>query len=159
MQPGHCLATFHDEGDGFQHRCFLPYGHVERHRCICIFRGLPFSEYGPYYYGRDGKAIPMCEWAVRFEDLEYKRVAQTTIGPWWISTVWLGLDHGFLEGRPLIFESMIFWHGPEGGEPDHDRPMERYTTEAQARRGHASIVRTYRALVRSLPKFPEKTSS
>ena len=47
--------------------------------------------------------------------------------------MWLGLDHSFLGGRPVIFETMVF------GGP-HDGDCERYCTEAQAREGHERVV-------------------
>lgn len=165
MNPFTCLASFRHESDGLPslddqlHRCFQHTGHDGRHACICVTRGI-LSIYGPRYYGRDGKPIPMCEWSVRFEDREgYSRIAATTVGQWWISTVWLGMDHGFRllrEGEPVvpvIFETMVFWHGPEGGEPDQDRFQDRYCTEKEARRGHAAVVRRYRKEAKKLAQL------
>lgn len=151
----YCAATFQYHEGVLQHRCFKPYGHDDPHRCICMFRDI-VSGYGPKYYDRDSKPIPMCAWAVLFEDrMDYGRVRATDVGKWWISTVWLGMDHNWNpNGPPLIFETMIFWHGEEGAEPDHDRYQARYSTEKQARRGHAQAVREYRKLVRSMPPFP-----
>ena len=159
-----CGARFRTPFGDLEHRCFLPPEHLDRrkHKCICPDAGMP-HRYGPRYYDKKGHPIAFCAWAVLYESRKedgggYYRVAQTTVGPWWISTVWLGMDHNFgfvrhdEERPPIIFETMIFWHGPEGGEPDHDRPMARYSTLAQARRGHANAVREYRRLVKSLPK-------
>ena len=54
----------------------------------------------------------------------------------WVSTVWLGLDHGFgMGGPPLIFETMIFG---DHGVSDHGQW--RYSTEQAARQGHAEAV-------------------
>jgi hypothetical protein len=64
---------------------------------------------------------------------EYARIGFTEIGEQKVSTVWLGLDHQFLGGPPLIFETMIF------GGP-HDRECTRYCTEADAIAGHAATV-------------------
>ena len=50
-----------------------------------------------------------------------------------VSTVWLGMDHSFGDGPPLIFETMVF-----GGELDQE--CDRYTTEEQAQQGHAAMV-------------------
>ena len=50
-----------------------------------------------------------------------------------VSTVFLGLDHNFGEGPPLLFETMIF-----GGE--HDQWQDRYTTWEQAEAGHKAAV-------------------
>lgn len=50
-----------------------------------------------------------------------------------VSTVFLGLDHSFGFGPPLLFESMIF--GIDG-----DTYQEWYTTYDQAKEGHARAV-------------------
>jgi hypothetical protein len=69
-------------------------------------------------YKLEGKrAVPVAdlmEWARWFETAE-RHVAHDEIGPFRISTVFLGLDHRhFSEGEPLLFETMIF--GPDDSE-------------------------------------------
>lgn len=56
-------------------------------------------------------------------------VEQTNIGEVFVSTVFLGLDHRFGKGKPLLFETMIF-----GG--DEDGFQERYTSWDLAYDGH-----------------------
>jgi hypothetical protein len=56
----------------------------------------------------------------------------------WVSTVWLGVDYAFLNGPPLIFESMVF---PRGKLSELD--MNRYTTETEAKLGHEALVRKW----------------
>lgn len=51
-----------------------------------------------------------------------------------VSTVFLGLDHGF-GGRPLLFETMAFWDGEHGEE------MMRCSTWSEAERQHAAMIR------------------
>lgn len=63
-----------------------------------------------------------------------RRVAKTTIGDVNISTVFLGLDHRFGDGPPLVFETMIF-----GGE--HNEDQWRYSTWDEAMKGHEAAVR------------------
>lgn len=46
-------------------------------------------------------------WGQRFE-LDNRHVAVTIIGPYRISTVFLGIDHQFGGGPPLLFETMVF---------------------------------------------------
>ena len=59
-----------------------------------------------------------------------KRVASTEKNGLRVSTVFLGVDHGFVEGAaPLIFETMIF-----GGE--HDDYQTRCSTWEQAEEMH-----------------------
>ena len=74
------------------------------------------------------------------QDPHYKRVALDGVGNYNVSTVWLGLDHQYGEGPPLIFETMVF--------PDDsfvDSFCERYSTETEALDGHERIVANLRA--------------
>ncbi len=47
------------------------------------------------------------EWGVWFEDAD-RVVRKTDIDGMRVSTVFLGLDHSFSEGDPLLFETMVF---------------------------------------------------
>ena len=108
------------------------------------------------YYARDGERITMDEWMALFEtakasaqnlvnyrhvgrDMEVMDSLRREHG---VSTVWLGLDHGWGDGPPLIFETMIFCHGHKCSL---DEEQWRYSTEVQAVEGHAAAV----ALVQS----------
>lgn len=61
------------------------------------------------------------------------RVKRETVGEFDISTVFLGLDHSWGDGPPLLFETMIF-----GGE--HDGYQDRCSTWAEAEAMHAKAV-------------------
>lgn len=74
-------------------------------------------------------------WASKFD--ENRRVGDDTVDGVRVSTVFLGLDHGY-HGTPLWFETMTF-----GG--DYERDTERYTTWEQAEQGHAEVVRRLKA--------------
>ena len=80
------------------------------------------------YYDRAGLPIDQNEWAERFATDGYRQVAYNVVGDVAVSTVWLGLDHGY-GGPPLIFETMIF-----GGPMDHE--CWRWPSEAAAIAGH-----------------------
>lgn len=91
------------------------------------------------YYDRDGNAMPH-DWYDRKKhgDIAIKwasdrRVARTVIGDVTVSTVWLGLNHDFRTGVPIIFETMTF------GYP-WDNECERYGSEEAAMRGHLSVL-------------------
>jgi len=56
-------------------------------------------------------------------------VKSTNISDILISTVFLGIDHAFGRGEPILFETMIF-----GGE--HNEYQERYATWEEAEEGH-----------------------
>lgn len=62
-----------------------------------------------------------------------RRVKRTKVGDSDVSTVFLGLDHQFGRGAPLLFETMIF-----GGARDGDQF--RYSTWDEAEDGHAKVV-------------------
>ena len=106
----------------------------------------------PRYFNRKGERITQAEWIAavgdeRRHDFEtYRRVAETDIGPYWVSTVWLGLDHNFSsKGPPLIFETMVF-----PGESDPlgiGEDCWRYSTEAAAHRGHDERVHEIEVLL------------
>lgn len=61
------------------------------------------------------------------------RVALTKIGDVKISTVFLGLNHQFSDGPPILFETMVL-----GGE--HDQYRQRCSTWAEAEAMHARAV-------------------
>ena len=74
------------------------------------------------------------EWGVFFNDMEQRRIAHTKVSPKVsVSTVFLGLDHSFSGGPPLLFESLVF-----GGK--HDGDMLRYASYADAVKGHNELV-------------------
>lgn len=91
------------------------------------------------YYDRSGAPIAMEDWARLHADREYQRIAQHWVRGWMVSTVWLGIDHGFgLSDAPLIFETMIFPPGDEAGEFGvwDGQYCERHPTEEAAQAGH-----------------------
>lgn len=99
-------------------------------------------------FDREGKAITAERWGElhaqgvepdgRYGPQSYVRVGEDVVDGVTVSTVWMGIDHGFADGRPVIFESMIF-----GG--DHDQEQMRYCTEEEAIKGHAEAVHDLRA--------------
>lgn len=94
---------------------------------------------GKFYILKDFKpmAVDLFTWAKWIEKINNKRIAHTDVGPVSISTVFLGIDHRFGEGPPLLFESMIF-----GGPANHE--MARYSTFKEAEEGHERMVEAVR---------------
>ena len=102
----------------------------------------------PLYYDINGKPMEMMAWA-KAQTPEGKRVAEDTIEAggrrYWVSTVWMGLDHNFSQtGPPLIFETMVFnadtiKKKPMEGGDWSDLMMDRYATKAEALAGHADM--------------------
>lgn len=86
------------------------------------------------YYDREGQPISMEEYAAAIESDEGRIVAVDKLdADVTISTVWLGIDHNWGRGEPIIFETMVFG-GPHAGN------CERYSTEQEAREGHVAMV-------------------
>jgi len=87
-------------------------------------------------YILNGKMPVSCDdlmtWAKWFETAD-RHVAKTNIGDVKISTVFLGLNHNWGSGPPLLFETMVF-----GGELDGEQ--ERYSTWDEAEKGHKRMV-------------------
>jgi len=89
------------------------------------------------HYILDGKepveVSDVITWATQFETAD-RIVKQTTLSKdIRVSTVFLGLDHQFGDGPPLLFETMVF-----GGE--HDQDQWRYSTWDEAEAGHRVVV-------------------
>lgn len=115
------------------------------------------GSWGIQYYDRQGFPIPSdgtdpptLVWARYHEhDPDYASVARDELPDGSrLSTVWLGLDHGF--GRPLFFETMRFaadsaagleFPDPTDGE---ETTQLRYGSEEEALAAHHEILRRLR---------------
>lgn len=114
-------------------------------------------------YDRQGNPITYEEFGELLADPDYKRVEATEIGPYWVSTVWLGLDHQWMAGGPpLIFETMVFSIS-QCDDPDElgltDIDGYRWSTEHEARVGHGEVCTLVRATLVEDPEFGEDHSS
>ena len=72
------------------------------------------------------------KWGEWFRDND-RTIAKDDIGNVQISTVFLGFDHRFGPGDPILYETMIF-----GGE--HDQYQDRYCTREEALKGHQEAI-------------------
>jgi len=92
-------------------------------------------------YILNGKEVIKCndlmKWAKWFEKAD-RHVAKDTVNDSDISTVFLGLDHQFGSGPPLLFETLVF-----GGTLDQE--MDRYETWDQAEKGHLAMIARVKA--------------
>ena len=74
------------------------------------------------------------KWGKWFERSRRRRVRLTYLDGCRISTAFLGLDHNYSGGRPLLFETMIF------GLLEDDEYQTRCTTHRQALQMHKDAV-------------------
>lgn len=90
------------------------------------------------YWDKDGTPLETLEWAHKFEDYDYRFVGHDYVGPYRVSTLWMGLPpthHWFCpEGPAAVFETAVFQARVEGPERRH------YVTEADALAGHQEVV-------------------
>jgi hypothetical protein len=79
----------------------------------------------------------LMEWAAIHHDFDKKVVALDGIEEITVSTVFLGLDHSFGVGPPVLFETMVF--GLQGEYQD-EHYQERYCTYEEAIEGHKKVL-------------------
>lgn len=84
--------------------------------------------------GKEPVQVTDClEWARWFENFDGRVVARDDLHDAVVSTVFLGLNHQFGDGPPLIFETLVFG-GPIDGQ------MSRYSTWDEAAAGHIAMM-------------------
>lgn len=77
--------------------------------------------------------VPQEVWAPWFENINNRIVKKDDLEDCEVSTVFLGIDHGFSGPKKLWFETMIFG-GPKNGA------QYRYETYLEALEGHKNIL-------------------
>jgi hypothetical protein len=95
-----------------------------------------------FYYLNDDHTTRPCdvvEWAEQLTHMmitNNKNLKEDTVNGKWISTIWLGIDHNYLGGLPLIFETMVF----NDGDLHLDEYCDRYSTWDEAIEGHQKAI-------------------
>lgn len=92
------------------------------------------------HFDYDGNPISLRQWCYLVESRE-RIIAQDHVGDYFLSTVWIGLDHSWGEGPPIIFETMLF-KGAEG-----DMECWRYESWEQAVAGHRGTLHDLELIV------------
>ncbi len=106
-----------------------------------------FTWIGQYVLDADGRpqrATSLLEWAEWLETFD-RQIARTDFGPQGVvSTVFLGLDQGFLffqeseSYKPTLWETMVF-----NGNPPEVLDCRRYTSREDAIKGHQELVQMW----------------
>lgn len=95
--------------------------------------------------GREGKKVDFLTWA-RWFGMADRQVVRTEIGKAVVSTVFLGINHRFLDnGPPLLFETMVF------GGPFHEE-MTRCSTWDEAVKMHEAMCQRIQPQVIAMKK-------
>lgn len=102
---------------------------------------LPEIANSCYILDDEGNPIPcpdLIEWAKWFENSNNRQLKKDLVGKYWVSTVFLGLDHNFLEGEPILWETMIFSESEDQNK--YEGYQERYITKKEAIEGHQKAI-------------------
>jgi hypothetical protein len=93
-----------------------------------------------YIEDGDGNPVPVEDWKAWAEWFETadRVVAKTKVGDAEVSTVFLGLDHAFMGGPPILYETMVF------GGPDDQNDQWRHRNRHEALAFHDQIVAALR---------------
>jgi len=94
------------------------------------------------YILKGKKAIPIedvLEWGKWFENANRVVKQETLPNGKLVSTVFLGIDHNFGFGKPLLFETMVFPSKENFDELD----VMRYSTWEEAEEGHKKMVKKW----------------
>lgn len=112
-------------------------------------QGKVLVDYAWYEHDKKKWEAAMGDVEKLLTDMDYKRVAGTEVKigrkKYWVSTVWLGLDHSFSwtsdkpNPAPLIFETMIFRMGVKARDNSLDYQT-RCSTEEQAKQMHQDAI-------------------
>ena len=103
---------------------------------------MPARKKQPLYWVLEGhKPVPTDDSRLFGEMYQTKKgrvVATTDLGDYFVSTVFLGIDHNWgSAGDPVLFETMVFSHG---GATHLDGWTLRYCTWDEAAAGHEAVV-------------------
>jgi hypothetical protein len=85
------------------------------------------------------RAVPVAdplEWTVWFESADRVVAQDETNQGAHVSTIFLGLDHNFGGGTPILFETMVWFDG-------NDVEQHRYSTWEEAEAGHKRMVEKF----------------
>lgn len=99
--------------------------------------------HGFYKLNDDGTVEPCSsmEWAKWLEAGDKRTIGRTFTKNYMISTVFLGMDHGWgISEEPVLFETMVFPYTEDGDVDWCDTQMYRYHTKTEALFGHQQAV-------------------
>lgn len=86
----------------------------------------------------------LLKWAQWMKDND-RRVDRTQVGPYDVSTVFLGVDHNWMrKGPPILFETLVF-----SADKSIDMEMDRCSTWIEAEEMHARMVKLMQEKVTS----------
>ena len=117
----------------------------EKLMTLCGLRDIKViavKEVAMKYYNLKSEECSRIEWDSIFYNNKKKFIKQEMAGDYYISTVFLGIEHLHGDGILNIFETMVF-DSYENGETGEEVDLIRYDTIKEAREGHKKMVEKY----------------
>lgn len=99
--------------------------------------------------GKEPKEVDLVTWARWMETSKNFRIALDEIGPITVSTVFLGLDRGFGQEKPVLFETLVWITNL----PTPVYETFRYCTYEEAEEGHALQIKRAGSRVQDVNHF------
>lgn len=107
------------------------------------------SSLGLYVLNDAGEPVPepdtlvWSKWLAAATVEGRRHIGDDTVGPYRVSTVFLGLDHSYGEGPPVLWETMIFGMPQKISGKLYRKELfqKRYCSKAGALAGHARAVK------------------
>lgn len=94
--------------------------------------------FGQYILDKDGnpeRCEDIIKWGMWIAERNNKVVQQDHVDDIFVSTVFLGLDHNWLDnGPPILFETMVF------NKDRNELHCARYCTKTEAIEGHMAVM-------------------
>lgn len=87
-------------------------------------------------------------WGEFFETSKLRQVGDDTIDGVRVSTIFLGLDHNFGGGPPILWETMVFAKGRHDGAAWHQKMDRCSGNREQAEAMHARMVRKVKRMLK-----------
>lgn len=116
----------------------------------------PVTDLLPRLYDQDGRRIDFAAYVqLHLDNPGCEHVASGRVGPYWVSTLWFGIDAGRLPGprqpgsrrAPAVYQTLIERLDDDAPDPavfGLTPDTLRYATEADARAGHAHVAEQLR---------------
>lgn len=116
---------------------------------------------GSRYRDKNGNKITSEELEPLLRDDNYRVVAQDKVGPYFISTVWLGVPYGIREPFDY-FETIVFLTPPWEKDPrdtlGKEMDMYRYHNMEEAVMGHYDVIQEWKDRVPTPEELEEATA-
>lgn len=98
----------------------------------------------------------LTKWGMFMSNGDLRRVKLDVIGKSTVSTVFLGLDHNFIGGKPLLFETMVFPGDNCWRTSTWDEAVKTHETVCKSIKAHDKVCKELKRTVKSKEKSEKR---